>query len=111
MADTEAVERCEQCGLPIVECSALAIGRMEIEKWLRDEGYSPLRAKERAAALTCTPPIDVEAVARALEAGLEYAIDAANECKQKDHMFDQIMSDVRRIEAAIAAMCAHKEIG
>jgi hypothetical protein len=37
----------------------------------------------------------------AAERGLEWAIDAANERKSKDAVFENAMKDIRRIEAAL----------
>lgn len=36
-----------------------------------------------------------------LETGREYAIEAANDCGAKDEMFDQIMRDIGRMDAAL----------
>lgn len=42
---------CNHCGLPLVECSAVAIVRREMETYLRDHGYSGVRARERSYEL------------------------------------------------------------
>jgi hypothetical protein len=40
-------QRCAECGLPIPECSAMAMARVALEKYLMDfEGYSAADAKE-----------------------------------------------------------------
>lgn len=45
-----------------------------------------------------------EGIRKAAEIGLEWVIDAANERKQKDAVFDNAMRDIERIEQALAAL-------
>lgn len=73
--------------------TAESYARMEARRLLQSDALSGLIKREEEPLLR-----------RALEAGLEYAIDAANSCKVKDRCFDQIMNDVRRIEQSIAAL-------
>lgn len=54
MAD-QAKEICDECGLPLVECSALTIARSACESYLRDHGYAGLKARDRAAELVKDP--------------------------------------------------------
>jgi len=43
--------RCEECGLPMVECSATANARHEVEQYLREHGYGGQEARSAAARL------------------------------------------------------------
>jgi hypothetical protein len=64
---------------------------------------------ERAALASRPTPAempDVAAIKRALESGLEYAIDAANDLKPGSDVLPGIMGNIRRIEAAIEAATA-----
>lgn len=45
------IARCGDCGLPLVECSALAVARYRCETYLKDAGYDGFRARTRAAEL------------------------------------------------------------
>lgn len=45
------MERCQECGLPLVECSALSVARSEVREYLRERGYTGLQAKEAADRL------------------------------------------------------------
>lgn len=36
---------CKECGLPLVECNALTLGRNAAVQYLRDNGYGGLRAR------------------------------------------------------------------
>lgn len=46
---------CEQCGLPMVECSGLAVARSELRQYLRDHGYGGRQALDAAARLIPEP--------------------------------------------------------
>lgn len=48
---------CPECGLPIVECSALAIARNKVNEYLRLHGYSGLDAWAAAARLISVPKV------------------------------------------------------
>jgi len=50
-------DRCQDCGLPLVECSALTVARLEAAEYLRRRGYTPREARERAAALIPEKPL------------------------------------------------------
>jgi len=52
---TPSREKCDECGLPIVECSALAQGRFEVESFLKSKGYGSLDARDRALELIPDP--------------------------------------------------------
>lgn len=39
-------ERCEECGLPTIECGAIAAGRLTTEQWMRNQGYPGLKARK-----------------------------------------------------------------
>ena len=43
--------RCEECGLPMVECSAVSVARSEVEAYLRERGYEWQEARSAAARL------------------------------------------------------------
>lgn len=43
--------RCDECGLPIAECNALADARQAVENSLLRDGYKPLEARNRAREL------------------------------------------------------------
>ena len=45
------IELCEECGLPLIECSARASARMRVEEYLRENGYGGPLAKKRASDL------------------------------------------------------------
>ncbi len=49
------MERCQECGLPLVECSALSIARSEVREYLRERGYTGLQAKEVSERLILHP--------------------------------------------------------
>ena len=73
-----------------------------------DTNDATFAAKQIIAALSVEPSPDVwEAIVRdlldAAERGLEWAIDAANECRPEkdDAIFENAMRDIRRIEAAM----------
>ena len=46
---------CEECGLLMVECSAIAIGRHHAELFLRDKGYTSLAARDASRRLIPIP--------------------------------------------------------
>lgn len=46
-----SVQICEECGLPILECNALAAARRSVEQDLRRDGYRPLEARAAANRL------------------------------------------------------------
>ena len=48
---TDQIVTCEHCGIPIHECSALALARLEAIKFLRMEGYSSIQARETVKRL------------------------------------------------------------
>lgn len=43
--------QCEECGLPMVECSAVSVARSEVETYLRERGYEGREARSAAARL------------------------------------------------------------
>lgn len=49
------MERCKECGLPLIECSALAVARAEVREYLRERGYSGLEAKDTSERLIIHP--------------------------------------------------------
>lgn len=51
----EEIERCEECGLPLVECNAVSIARGEAEQYLHRHGYAGLQAREAAWRLIPGP--------------------------------------------------------
>lgn len=50
-----ADKTCEQCGLPLTECTALAVGRLKVEAFLRLSGYSGRDARAKASELVPHP--------------------------------------------------------
>lgn len=46
---------CEECGLPMVECSAIASARRRCEEYLREAGYAPLLARQKSEILVPDP--------------------------------------------------------
>lgn len=52
---TATTERCPECGLPLIECNAMAIARLEAETYMREHGYTGLQAREAATRLILHP--------------------------------------------------------
>lgn len=48
---TRSEEPCEECGLPLVECSALALARLNVVQYLRDHGRPALQSRADADRL------------------------------------------------------------
>jgi hypothetical protein len=48
-------QRCDQCGLPLVECNAVTLARKHAEEYLRENGYTGLEARVRSEALIPEP--------------------------------------------------------
>lgn len=46
---------CPECGLPLVECNALAVARREAESYLRMNDYRPSDARHAAERLVPHP--------------------------------------------------------
>jgi hypothetical protein len=49
------VTRCEECGLPMVECSSLAMARRTAFRYLRERGYTGIEAREASDRLILHP--------------------------------------------------------
>lgn len=45
------IQICNECGLPIVECNAITIGRAAAEQYMRERGYGGLQAREAGQRL------------------------------------------------------------
>lgn len=46
---------CAECGLPIVECNAIALGRRAAERYLVQNGYGRLQARQAFDRLVVHP--------------------------------------------------------
>jgi hypothetical protein len=64
-----------------------------------DDGYSGYAIVKESALESAQA--EIARLRDAAERGLEWAIDAANERKSKDAVFENAMKDIRRIEAAL----------
>lgn len=108
MADTEAVERLEAATPEQIERANDAVlanlDEMGVPKYGSAFGYAcALTAIMQADALTRTPPIDVEAVARAIcKASREHWFGSERWMRENEKWREQA-------RAAIAAMCANEE--
>lgn len=52
---TLAARACDQCGLPLIECSGLSVARSELREFLREHGYTGLQARDTADRLIPEP--------------------------------------------------------
>ena len=50
-----AGEKCEECGMPVAECTALAVGRNAAEQFLREKGMGGVEARNVATRLIPVP--------------------------------------------------------